>query len=586
MIRKRGYKFFTCILFTTVFFINAYTATPSWQLVAGGDPIAQPINTEYGFAMLLDGRTLAAVSSNGTLLWNSGIPAGKPSDFIGLGDGGFLFTVSGNNKLSMFNPSGLCLWTQTAPDKIITAPIQGRDGRIFVQCQEKVACYSVKGSLKWSVEVGTAAGFPLLQLEDGSILHVQSKTIGGCSTALRFSPFGEVLEEITFTGKVSNITQTAYGVLILFADGSAGCCSASSTGAITRWVVPSELIGSGKSAKLVSSKDGKTAVIFSPSSNGKTSLVFMNAEDGGVLSHQSANVDGNTITYSTMEGNNFVICSTKTAGCYSVADGIIWEATIPSQKRWSYLLYTDNGYLVVFEKNSWVTSAYRMTQKIGYKPTKSSNTKNSNYIDFTNQAAKENGLSSNTAALFGKTIPQTLFEQIQKELPKGDYGEQEALWIAALELENKQITNRLYMTNNQFMDIFKNNISYFQQVLLLCPMLESSTFNKTIALIIQNETDLSMLVTAIQAAAKIGYDPDATIITSIQQLLRRQSLISNGRISGAICDAVYEICRFMGKPTLFTQGRQILSHMLNQSIDAKAKAYAAITMEKIIALQM
>ena len=194
------------------------TVEPSWQLVVGGAPVGNPLVTEYGFAVPLEGRTMAAVSEDGRLMWFAGLPGSRISPHSSTGTGDFLITVSGGNAVSLINPSGLTLWSAKAPAEIISTPIQGRDGRIYVQCPREVVCFGINGTLKWATPAGESSGIPLMELEDGSILHIQKKTLQGCSTALRYSPFGVILEELTFSGKVTSAITTKYGVILVFTD--------------------------------------------------------------------------------------------------------------------------------------------------------------------------------------------------------------------------------------------------------------------------------------------------------------------------------------------------------------------------------
>ena len=137
--------------------------------------MGNPIITEYGFSVPLEGRTMAAVSESGKLMWFAGLPGTRISPHSSPGTGDFLITISGGNSVSLINPSGLTLWSSKAPAEVISTPIQGRDGRIYVQCPQEVACFGINGVLKWSTPAGESNGIPLIELEDGSILHIQKK---------------------------------------------------------------------------------------------------------------------------------------------------------------------------------------------------------------------------------------------------------------------------------------------------------------------------------------------------------------------------------------------------------------------------
>ena len=79
---------------------------------------------------------------------------------------------------------------------------------------------------------------PLTELEDGSVLCLLNTIVDGCSTAVRVSPFGEILEEITFTSVVAGVKQSKFGTILIFTDGSLGICSSTDNKAVTRWSIP------------------------------------------------------------------------------------------------------------------------------------------------------------------------------------------------------------------------------------------------------------------------------------------------------------------------------------------------------------
>ncbi|HAC31900.1 MAG TPA: hypothetical protein DCF70_04675, partial [Treponema sp.] len=53
-----------------------------------------------------------------------------------------------------------------------------------------------------------------------------------------------------------------------------------------------------------------------------------------------------------------------------------------------------------------------------------------------------------------------------------------------------------------------------------------------------------------------------------------------------ICDATYSIVQFMGRPALYRQGKNILSHFLYPQYDKAIRDYAAQTLKNIIKLEL
>lgn len=564
------------------------TVEPTWRLVVGGAPVGNPLVTEYGFAVPLEGRTMAAVSESGKLMWFAGLPGARISPHSSTGTGDFLITVSGGNSVSLINPSGLTLWSAKAPAEIISPPIQGRDGRIYVQCPREVACFGINGVLKWTTPAGEAGGIPLMELEDGSILHIQKKTLQGCSTALRYSPFGLILEEITFSGKVTSAIATRFGAILVFADGGIGCISSRSNSARDRWVLPAGTIGAAAAARLYLDSLQSVCAVVTPA-GGQTTVTYLNPQTGEVSLSAPVPVDSNRISFGTFDRSSLVLCDTTKAVGISLEGEVIWESDLPGTIEWSHILYLPQGYLAMLEQGSWVINAYRVTRHgglAGLPPIRQG--RSTAFPVFVRESSQRAGLPQSSDFIFGRLISSEYMEDIAEGLEDGEYGDLEGQWLAEVGLDLERMLTRYTVQSStpqetSFMD---EHIRYFEDIIGLMSSFQSGCFNKELARIIRVENDPAILAVALKGAAHIGYDPTFELLDSIELLLKKPHLISNPQVTSLMCDATYEICRFMGKPALFTKGRYILSFMLNQNLDSGAKRYATATMGKIIALEM
>ena len=574
-------------LFVSFFYAEESEALqPNWQLVVGGAPIAPPIITDFGFAVPLDGRTMAAVSETGQLMWFATLPGYKTSPHYTMGTGDFLIAVSGGNKLSLINPSGLTLWSSTAPAEILSTPLQGRDGRIYLQCTNQLACLGIGGTLKWTLPVENISTLPLTELEDGSVLCLLNTIVDGCSTAVRVSPFGEILEEITFTSVVAGVKQSKFGTILIFTDGSLGICSSTDNMAVTRWSIPALVSPSVSSVPPQIYLDTLHTLCAVVTASGSQSLVtVVDLDKGEKKFNVSAAINLNDLQFGTIDLTNIVLCDSQKALGLSLDDGVeVWNSDLPGKLTWDYLLYTPKGYIITLEKKSWLISAYRVTQTIGsqqYRAYKSEKTNYPVYIDLATQKAN---IPQNDSEVFMNLIPPDLEKTIYRSIYEGNYGTSEAQWQALVTRENTRcLSNSKSVSQNPMASY---DITYKESIIKLMGAFESSCFNRNLAQILQQETDISLLRTALRASAKIAYDPNLELLSSIELLLGKTSLLSNYTITTAICNAVYEICRFMGKPALFSRGRYILSYLLNQKLDSKTKDYAVYTLQKLISLEM
>lgn len=574
-------------LFVSFFYAEESEALqPNWQLVVGGAPIAPPIITDFGFAVPLDGRTMAAVSETGQLMWFATLPGYKTSPHYTMGTGDFLIAVSGGNKLSLINPSGLTLWSSTAPAEILSTPLQGRDGRIYLQCTNQLACFGIGGTLKWTLPVENISTLPLTELEDGSVLCLLNTIVDGCSTAVRVSPFGEILEEITFTSVVAGVKQSKFGTILIFTDGSLGICSSTDNMAVTRWSIPALVSPSVSSVPPQIYLDTLHTLCAVVTASGSQSLVtVVDLDKGEKKFNVSATINLNDLQFGTIDLTNIVLCDSQKALGLSLDDGVeVWNSDLPGKLTWDYLLYTPKGYIITLEKKSWLISAYRVTQTIGSQQYRAYKSEKTNYPVYIELATQKANIPQNDSEVFMNLIPPDLEKTIYRSIYEGNYGTSEAQWQALVTRENTRcLSNSKSVSQNPMASY---DITYKESIIKLMGAFESSCFNRNLAQILQQETDISLLRTALRASAKIAYDPNLELLSSIELLLGKTSLLSNYTITTAICNAVYEICRFMGKPALFSRGRYILSYLLNQKLDSKTKDYAVYTLQKLISLEM
>ena len=99
---------------------------PSWYTVLGGQAVAKPVKTSYGFAVVSDGRLLSACSEKGDILWQKGLKQ-KSSPYFISGYSDTLYLVSQNGILMMFNPTGMILWEHKLKEYPVENLILGND---------------------------------------------------------------------------------------------------------------------------------------------------------------------------------------------------------------------------------------------------------------------------------------------------------------------------------------------------------------------------------------------------------------------------------------------------------------------------
>ena len=394
------------------------------------------------------------------------------------------------------------------------------------------------------------------------------------------------MEEITFTSVVAGVKQSKFGTILIFTDGSLGICSSTDNMAVTRWSIPALVSPSVSSVPPQIYLDTLHTLCAVVTASGSQSLVtVVDLDKGEKKFNVSAAINLNDLQFGTIDLTNIVLCDSQKALGLSLDDGVeVWNSDLPGKLTWDYMLYTPKGYIITLEKKSWLISAYRVTQTIGSQQYRAYKSEKTNYPVYIELATQKANIPQNDSEVFMNLIPPDLEKTIYRSIYEGNYGTSEAQWQALVTRENTRcLSNSKSVSQNPMASY---DITYKESIIKLMGAFESSCFNRNLAQILQQETDISLLRTALRASAKIAYDPNLELLSSIELLLGKTSLLSNYTITTAICNAVYEICRFMGKPALFSRGRYILSYLLNQKLDSKTKDYAVYTLQKLISLEM
>ena len=376
---------------TPLRYADLKTQKPSWQAVIGGQAIAPVVETSYGFAVVSDGRLVSTCTSHGNVMWQKGI-RGKPSGCISAW-GDFIYVGSEKSKLNFMNPSGVVLWSQDCGFELKNQPFSGWDGRIFVQGEEKIACYGINGRRKWILSVPPSAKSSMCSLSDGSLLVFLNATKDNKSIGIRISPFGKMIESITFAGKIICAKTVGEGVIMSFSDGSTGLCAVDQNGsAISKWVQKGK---SNSLVKQICPGTSCSALFVEDKKNAKINII--SNKDGSLIksfSEFSLNISDTQFLRETDSG--FFISDSNRAIEFTEDGTILWEATLPAKKTWSYITYTNNNQILLC-MNNWILNAFVMNQTVTNK--NSAKEKNPLYIKASNLNQTVDGITYTSTPL-------------------------------------------------------------------------------------------------------------------------------------------------------------------------------------------
>ncbi|MCK9168981.1 MAG: PQQ-binding-like beta-propeller repeat protein [Treponema sp.] len=565
----------------------------NWNAVVSGQAVCTPELTSYGFAVLTEGRMISACTDTGTILWQRAVP-GRPDPFLTVLDGDFLLTVNDGHTLSFTNPSGLTLWSSIVPFSIISAPYKGRDGRVFVRGRKDIACYSIKGICKWHLSTEQQSLLPLTELPDGSLVVFLMQPAGDKTAAVRISPFGEILEQITFAGIVTSTASCSDGLLLTFSGGGAGLCSIQNNDVRSVWALPSDnsiFSGAAKNDNTFFLASGSSrAVLVQPlSENAKITL--FNTGSGTVLSTLIVpNININKTVYKAVSENNYLIADDNHAVLISDSGDCRWSALLPqknsSSTSWNYLTYTANGFLVLC-RTSWAVTGYRMIQNFPSTYNFENTIKKKDYSTFI-QSDNQNNISFKIWSITGDLGSGLTGDGRRRELLNGMYGINEIKWTKELFDAGHAYLYFLHNSNSGGRtkpSVFSTDITGTDRMLSQLSLYGTDTFQPLIAQLINYEKNRTLMHTLIETAGSCGYDPDDKLLNSLDNALFSISARDDVLLF-SLCDAVYSICRFMGRPAFYKHGREILSKMLYPQYDNRVHVYARKTLTNISGLKL
>ena len=572
-------KFFLVLVF--LFKISVFSQqvlnnlNTSWSSVLSGVVLCEPAITSYGFCVVTDARTVSAFSSYGNLLWEKNVGRSRNVILQTLNDDYLLYADLNTNSLILLNPSGTEIWNKNLGYKLYIPPFSGRDGRFFLSSGDFLECYGINGIRKWRISVPAQKKINIQELPDGSIV-VFLKEIEGQTKGYRISPFGEILEEIVFAGEVSYAATSSDGILLIFTDGSAGLFSVSDNLSENKWVLPKK----NKNAQFLVSRNSDDYIYAEMLADGII-INELNKSDGSIRhSFKIKEIFGLKIQMLYYDESGIFFMDNKSAGLYSTDGKELWCSKLPaatSKNNWNYTVYTNDNHLIFCYKN-WTLNAYRVIQV-------NNTIRNNSNKDYSSFLTIGNNFETQYSTSFSNVLIDD--ERIQK-LRNGDYGVIEKKYhedvVSICNAYSDFLSTSDFGTRKE-KSIFELDSAGFEKILNQLMFLGNRTSQNLAANILGKTKNNSFQKVILQGIHNNGYDPDAMLLKSLEKLSVTVSY-KDKTIINSICDAVYSICFFMGRPAYNSKGKDILKNFLYPSYDAKNREYARETLKKIIALDL
>ncbi len=554
--------------------IDLLQSEPAIVSVLAGNLICPPVRTSYGYVCPAEGRTVCGFGFDGKLLWERKAP-GKLKPFISEGPSDLISGVAGD-FIFMMNPSGLVLWKTKADFDILDAPLFGRDGRLFARGHEKIACLGLKGIFRWELSTEEQdTSFPLVPLNDGSLLVFLVRQDKGRTVAIRIDAFGSQKEEIVFSGKVIYAISCEEGVLLAFADGSIGLCRADEKGASSAWSF-SPRTSSLKKASGISVSGKKACFVY------QGYAIYVDLKTGCTLTEFPVDIDEKLILL-THTAQGLILASSSRASCYNENGKLIWTTKLNLNEKWNFVFPSDDGYLF-FCMNNWALRAYRMRLNFASKP-EWNGMKVSSYF--------ESGKLFSKTTFQVKEIEKPTLNEMHKKFASGFFGSDEEVWLSFISNELDFLLSSLQSRDASFSRTAENsldsgqymrNINHTLEIIELAG--ESGVFFSELSLLLRYADDPFLLSAIVKSAGKTAFDPEGIMLSAIEYVLKTKASSGEKVLQKEIIDATGEICLYMGRSAFFKQGKEILEFMIGPNFDKEIREYARRILDKIIRAEM
>ena len=547
----------------------------SWNSVLPGTALCEPEVTSYGFCLVTDARNIMGYSSTGKLLWEKNTGRVRNVNLTALRGDFILFHDENSNILKLFNPSGNELWSKALDFKPASKPFAGRDGRFFIHGDGKVYCYGINGSIRWQIQTSAQKNLPIQELPDGSIVVFLSDE-GGKTKGLRISPFGEKLEDITFAGSIKNCFTCSEGILLIFTDYSAGLFSLSDGLTKSRWVTT---VKAGNPMFIVNN-DKSDFRLLSLSQNDVT-VYKLNLQDGTELaSWKLTGLNGLNLIKTDFSSSGLFLADSNKAVLVDDNCKELWSAKMPANirnKTINQIIYSNDNYLIFCDKN-WSMNAYLTTQTTNKTVLKNIQ---SDYSYFAPMDLTEFNYYTQGGFFSHLKNPER-----EKEIIAGNFGIKEQEWLT----QTISVARLYYMdsTSSDFgvhteKSVFQTDSAGFESILVQLALLCTDNTQSACADILSkstNKTYCRALLTNLT-----GYDPDGKLLTAIERNAELAGT-KDSAYCNIICDAVYSICKFMGRPAYNKHGKDIIKRFMGAGYSSNTRTYARDTLKKIISLEL
>lgn len=529
--------------------------------VLTGRAVSNPFEMPYGMAAFFDGNRFLAISHTGKVLFTIRLPFAAETNVEKIGSD-FLLVANGN-VATLLNPIGRALFQKDVGFPLSQGSLMSVDGRVFIKGEKNIACVGLNGVLKWKLHVPLLAATPLIKTEDGSILAFLQNS--GGKKAILISAFGEILQNLEFTGDILDFCTSEDGPVLVYKDGTALSAAFRGKENFARTKVK---LGKEKILQAKLSVHNEMAGVLYKNSAGSFFTAF-NTKNGEILADYE--VEGENVLSFRFTPSFLILTGEKKIFVYENDGTKLFEIEKEADSKY---FFTKTGALLTFYPDWRMTRQNYKTKAKKFLPSEKHN-KNEQKICALYRPFLTRNEEETKRALFADKIEEIVSKEDFAPFFNEEYGEKEKklvekialLTSAFLKIEKEKIGGKA--TN-----VFEKDIRNFQETLFYLRILGTSLASEYLALMIEIDQKNFYINALLFAAAENPFDVNGALFAAIQRkILSSSHSLSENSLLLAI-DVLYKSAVTMGNTKNINAAKSLFSFLLQKKFKKNVNADA------------
>lgn len=544
---------------------------PNWTKALGGDALAPIKSFQDRVYVLGTDRSITCLNEKGTFLWRK--PLGfRPAPVFAVSSGGLLYLFSKNGEMFVFSSNGIPVWNYQGKKGVlpVTAPFEGRDGRIFLVYEDEIVCLASNGLQKWRSQVNGRNTDFICEDGNGNVILCSGNKI------ISVSPWGNVFSETNISvNPVEGLGLEGTGCAFFVPVSDSSCKIVvmdlnpihlkKKSGALPQ--EPPDILWENGRMSSHAASVYHNGTLYYAGTDGKITL--FNATDGRILATTILDgiQDGISGASFKISGKNnserIIFSSEQLCAALSLSGEVLWAFNFT--KKLLNPVFTENGF-VVSSPMKTVTRGFLAEFSLGTQQPKITR-ETSGYGIF-------EGKSSEYGITYRPGVQSVFpyYESIRKKLQSG-----------TLNGEEVEISRRLAEiikndTGNPFSDVLYTEAERSQAAVILGKM-GSEEARDILLETLKTEKNTSVISGILYGIAALGPDGGRKTIESVSFIIRSSK--NSSPIHRAACSVLFAMAKNSPGETS-SEAMKMLLEYTKDPYDNSIKKYAKQMLENLL----